>query len=380
MIVGLLAGAVASIGAVGEFDIVYRFPAGPRMATPSSALTQAPDGSLCGAAEHGGVEDVGILYCTTTSGVLSIFHSFTREQGSSSATNLVVGIDGIVYGTNRARDDHELGAGVPPERAGSPFGAMFRIAPDGRYGTIHTFSARDDGAYPANSLVLGSDGNLYGTTNVRLGRSGIFKATADGVVSLLHEFAWVTDGSPNTLIQASDGSLYGTTATGGLGLNAGTIFRLSLSGTFTIVHVFQRAQANEGAGPIGLVEGSDGNLYGTTLHGGREFGTVFKVTREGRFTTLRSFAGTDGAFPGGGLVIGPDQALYGTTNSGGTTGYGTIFRLSTTGEFKTLHTMTEPGTFFPLTVGRDGNLYGARTATALSSPGGGIVFRVIIPE
>jgi uncharacterized repeat protein (TIGR03803 family) len=80
-----------------------------------------------------------------------------------------------------------------------------------------------------------------------------------------------------------------------------------------------------------------------------------------------------------GLVIGPDQALYGTTNSGGTTGYGPIFRLSTAGDFKLLQTMTEPGTFFPLTLGRDGNLYGARAGAALSSPGGGIVFR-IIPE
>jgi uncharacterized repeat protein (TIGR03803 family) len=182
----------------------------------------------------------------------------------------------------------------------------------------------------ANALLLASDRNLYGTTNVRLGKSFIFKATQDGVVSVFHEFSWVTDGAPNSLIQASDGSLYGTTLTGGGDLNSGTIFKLSLSGTFTVVHVFQRWQS-DGAGPVGLVEGRDGNLYGTTLHGGRQFGTLFRVTPGGRFVTVRSFAGNDG------------------------------------------------GTFFPLTLGRDGNLYGARAGAALSSPGGGIVFR-IIPE
>jgi len=139
------------------------------------------------------------------------------------------------------------------------------------------------------------------------------------------------------LVQGSDGNLYGTTSAGGTnghfddhGIFAGgTVFKIGTNGGLTTLHSF--TGGNDGGFPeAGLVQGSDGNLYGTTYYGGTNgAGTVFKISTDGTLTTLHSLAGgNDGGCSAAGLVQGSDGNLYGTTEYGGTYGFGTVFRLT----------------------------------------------------
>jgi uncharacterized repeat protein (TIGR03803 family) len=140
-------------------------------------------------------------------------------------------------------------------------------------------------------------------------------------------------GSPRAgLVQATDGNLYGTTVGGNVYNGDGTVFKITASGKLTTLHSFD---GTDGASPYaGLVQATDGNLYGTTDFGGANCvsdggcGTVFKITPKGKLTTLHSFDGTDGADPYAGLVQYTDGNLYGTTATGGSYGRGTVFSLS----------------------------------------------------
>ena len=201
-------------------------------------------------------------------------------------------------------------------------------------------------------------GNLYGTTSD--GGSGgnggtVFRTTPGGTLTTLYSFcaqSGCPDGAqPNGgLIQGADGDFYGTTSAGGLNLANGTAFKMTTTGELTTLYSFcSQSNCTDGLYPIaGLVQGSDGNFYGTTSYGGaRNGGTVFKLTPSGKLSTLHSFCSqepcTDGEFPRG-LVQGSDGALYGTTSSGGAYGSflcfggcGTVFRITSGGALTTLY-------------------------------------------
>src|SRR5262249_8770514 len=153
----------------------------------------------------------------------------------------------------------------------------------------------------------------------------LFRMTTNGAVTTLHAFAGGNDGaSPSAgLIQATDGNLYGTANSGGANY-IGTLFRMSLNGALTTLHAFNYG---DGASPTApLIQASDGNFYGTTSSGGSSnSGTAFKFTRSGAFTSLHSFQGVDGSTPLAGLVQGNDGNLYGATKAGGVNPYdGTV--------------------------------------------------------
>ena len=201
-----------------------------------------------------------------------------------------------------------------------------------------------DGASPTAGLVQGSDGALYGTTFYG-GSSGdgtVFKlSTLDGInysETVLHSFTCGSDGANAYagLVQGSDGALYGTTAMGGSSSYsaAGTVFKLSTADgtTYSETVPYSFTGGSDGLYPqAGLVQGSDGALYGTTEEGGSSgFGTVFKLSTDGLvYTVLYSFTGgSDGGYPDGGVVIGSDGALYGTTYQGGDSGLGVVFKIA----------------------------------------------------
>jgi uncharacterized repeat protein (TIGR03803 family) len=234
---------------------------------------------------------------------------------------------------------------------GNGWGTVFSLTPEGTLTTVYAFcrlTSCRDGALPLAGLIQGGDGNLYGTTS-RYGAHGdagtIFKLTLGGVLTTLYSFCSqikngeCTDGQyPETgLVQGADGNLYGSTNAGGDSgpdNNGGTVFKITPSGTLTTIYSFcsQSNCADGGSPPAGLVQGTDGNFYGTTAtSSGAPIGTIFQITPEGVLTTLYTFCSqtncTDGETPVAGLVQATDGKFYGATSAGGTNNYGTVFSL-----------------------------------------------------
>ena len=152
------------------------------------------------------------------------------------------------------------------------------------------------------------------------------------------------------LVQATDGNLYGTTVQGGTN-GGGTVFKITPSGSLKTLHSFCSLSgcADGNALPGGLIQVGNGNLYGTTLQGGPNSGngTVFKITLSGTLTTLHSFDATDGGYPDAGLVQASDGNFYGTTELGGADGEGTIFKITPSGTLTTLHSFADTDGILP---------------------------------
>lgn len=242
---------------------------------------------------------------------------------------------------------------------------------------LHQFDSRKPyGEFPQSNVISDSNGNLYGTTSwggvcSKQNCGGtVFKLSAAGTETVLYAFCSLPncqDGAdPITgLVFDTQGNLYGTTFKGG-DHGAGTVFRLAPNGNETVLHSFA-AYPNDGVVPDGgLVIDAQGNLYGTTGSGGSfGHGTVFVVTQGGAETVLYSFLGSpsDGIAPTGDLLLDSQGDLYGTTVGGGAYGYGTVFRLTTSGNESVLYSFAgSPSDGAAPTGGliadEQGNLYG----------------------
>jgi uncharacterized repeat protein (TIGR03803 family) len=193
--------------------------------------------------------------------------------------------------------------------------------------------------------------------------------SARAQLTVLTTFGGTNCNSPQApLVQGTDGNLYGTTVGGGVNGKSGntgdgTIFKISPTGTVTTLYSFcQKLNCTDGDAPFaGLVQASNGNFYGTTYYGDANSGTIFEMTPSGTVTTLHSFDGTDGLNPGGGLVQGTDGNLYGATRSGGANGLGTFFTITLTGTLTTLHSFDTTDGIYPdatLVQGTNGDFYG----------------------
>src|SRR6266571_1668934 len=259
---------------------------------------------------------------TVSAQVLTVLHSFNGTDGQLAESALVQGSDGNFYGTTAL---------------GGMFyqGTLFRITPAGAVTVLHSFSGLlGDGSVPMGGLVQTADGSFFGTTALGGTHSmGTVFRTALGIVVTLHSFSGAPGEGANPtarLVRGSDGNFYGTTALGG-GHYLGTVFKITSAGNLTTLHSFS-GSSGEGADPLGgLVQGSDGNFYGTTALGGAHYlGTIFKITPAGSLTTLYSLSGSpgEGADPLSALVQGGDGNFYGTTALGGAHYWGTVFKFS----------------------------------------------------
>jgi uncharacterized repeat protein (TIGR03803 family) len=256
------------------------------------------------------------------------------------------------------------------------------------------------------SLVLGPDGKYWGTARSgAFGFGAIYKVDDEGVVTSVAEFTGPTGPRRGyqpeaTMLLASDRNFYGTTLRGG-SHDAGTIYKLTPAGVLTnLVDFTGDTGAFIGYGNTGpLAEGGDGNFYGTcTLKTGDGLGGIFRVTSDGAYTLLATFTGLAGAVPGripsnpnpgisghpsGGLVTGGDGRLYGTTNSGGSYGKGTFFRVTTEGMVTVLYHFSDSTGIYgrsPLLRGGDGNFYGSTAGRVLYqiTPAG--LFTKLVPS
>ena len=317
--------------------------------------------------------------------------NFDGTDGGGPVASLVQGLDGNFYGTTTGAGAHNGGT-------------IFKITPNGVLTTLYNFCSESgcaDGAYPEGTLALGLDGNFYGTT-LHGGDSicqftcgTLFKITPDGRLTTIYLFSGDDGSNPVAgLIQAADGDFYGTTVAGGNQGN-GTLFKVTSKGKLTTLYTFcSQPNCSDGDQPTGnLVQGVDGNFYGTTSVGGLGVncnivggcGTVFRITPDGQLKTLHNFCQTDcsdGAGPWAGLLLASNGSFYGTTTSGGgNTAGGTIFKITRKGELTTIYgffcnSECEDGDspFGQLTQGTDGALYG--TTSMGGANGDGTIFRL----
>jgi uncharacterized repeat protein (TIGR03803 family) len=347
-------------------------------ASPNAGLVQGRDGNFYGTTASDGAGGGGTLFQMTPLGPLTNLVSFNTNNGAAPRAGLVQALDGNFYGTTYVGGSNN-------------FGTVFRVTTNGMLTTLVTF-AYTNGAWPIAGLIQGLDGNFYGTTSIggtNLGGT-VFQVMTNGALATLVSFN--TSGSNGAspyagLVQVSDGSLYGTTYQGGTN-GYGTIFKLTTNGIFTPLYSF--TGTNDGANPYaGLVQGQDGNFYGTTFFGGtNRYGTVFKFATNGTLTTLVSFGNTNGAFPQSGILQASDGNFYGTTSAGGAftnlsgQGYGTVFKLGTNGILTTLVSFDGTNGASPeggLIQSADGSFYG--TTASGGTNGYGTVFRlsIIVP-
>ena len=321
---------------------------------------------------------------------LTTLVNFDGANGSNSYASVVQGGDGNLYGTTFYGGANGRGT-------------AFKLSPTGTVTTLYSFCAQNnctDGSSPSAGLVLAKDGDFYGTATFSGANNGgtLFKITSGGVLTTLYSFCALSncaDGwNPFTagLVQGTDENLYGITEFGGASTacgtyGCGTVFKITREGTLTTLHSFDDT---DGRNPEGLlVQGRDGNFYGTTVLGGAygncpensHCGTVFKITPSGTLTTLYSFCAltncADGDEPYAGLVQAADGNLYGTTAYGGTGTIGTVFKITVTGALTTLHSFDFPDGAYPyarLVQATDGDLYG--TTSGGGAGDGGTVFKI----
>jgi uncharacterized repeat protein (TIGR03803 family) len=346
-------GTVFKITPSGAFSTIYSFCSQQNCADgaePGAGLIQANDGALYGTTQVGGTHSQGTVFKITPDGSLTTVHNFCSQancaDGALSAAALIQVADGSLYGTTERGGIHNSRCGT------GGCGTIFRISPSGAFSVLYSFCSLPscvDGAGPQAALLQASDENFYGTTNEG-GANGLaygtaFRITPGGTLTTLYSFCAERDCADGAfpiapLIQARDGSLWGTTTGGGLGLASGTIFRISPSGTLAPIYYFcSLPQCSDGESPNGaLLQGRDGNFYGTTGSGAPGRGTAYMITSGGNLTTVYRFCASspptscpDGQGPGG-LIQGIDGNLYGVTGGGGAHDFygngGTVFRLT----------------------------------------------------
>jgi uncharacterized repeat protein (TIGR03803 family) len=307
---------------------------------------------------------------------LTVLHSFDGTDGEEPS-RLVQGTDGNFYGVTTEGGGANKGCSNDFE---DTCGTVFTITPNGMLTTLYNFCSLSncaDGYQPGAPLVQGTDGIFYGTTNVGGGAKSdgtVFKITPSGILTTLYTFCSQSNCADGAypgmagLIQGADGDFYGTTAAGGIIIEQGyegfgTIFKITSSGKFTTLHRFD---GTDGEGPnMALVQASNLEFYGTTYSGGSGAcgsgcGTVFSITPSGVLTRLHSFHVSDGQGPGP-LVQSTDGSFYGTTGGGGAYSGGTVFKLTPGFPLVTLHDFvpsTEGSCPNSLFQGTDGHFYG----------------------
>jgi uncharacterized repeat protein (TIGR03803 family) len=364
----LLLAAPAAAARAG-YELLAEFP---RPGTqPLAPLLAAADGNWYTTTAQGGAFGMGTVIRITPAGAVSTLHSFSGNDGAAPVSGLTLAADGSLYGTTS-------GGG------GGGFGTLFKITVAGAFSSVVSFTGAS-GAAPGsvpNQLTLHADGNFYGTTQAG-GAGGwgtVFRVSPQGAVTTLLTFTGnsgaVKGASPAGPLTDHGNSLYGVTREGGAG-GVGTVFSVTTAGAFSLRAEFTGTTgAKPGAHPAGgLLLHADGALYGTTEFGGaNDFGTAFRLTAAGAFTSLHSFADPTGSQPAGSLAGGPDGLLYGATAGGGSSGFGTLFRMTTAGTHTVLADFTGANGATPrggLTAGGDSYYY---TATSAGGPGSAGMF------
>jgi uncharacterized repeat protein (TIGR03803 family) len=351
---------------------------GPDGANPwQGTLVQGRDGNFYGTTNYGGANNSGTVFKMTPTGALTTLYDFCSQANCADGAypqsiGLVMGTDGNFYGGTQY--------GGTNCAVQSDCSTLFKVTPEGQLTTLDTLCINGvpctEGVYP-NTMILGTDGNFYGTTYAGgvYGGGTVFKMTPQGTVTYLYSFcaqANCADGSSPLapLVQARNGNFYGTTWSGGNCPpynGCGTIFEITPAGKFTLLFSFTPSTL-AGTNPYApLVQGRDGNFYGTA-----NSDDVFKMTPNGKVTTLYTFCSlpncADGKLPYAGMIQATDGNFFGTTSGGGANSGGTIFEITSKGKLTTLYSFCSQtncadgsGPLAGLLQATNGTFYGTTT-------------------
>jgi uncharacterized repeat protein (TIGR03803 family) len=340
-------------------------------------MSQGRDGNLYSTISNAGTHKVGLLYVMTTEGALNDVYSFCSVtscgDGEYPFGGVTLGFDGNFYGTTEGGGSHGVGS-------------IFKVTPTGTLTTLWNFANGTDESAPVYTTVLGKDNNMYGVSvGQYVGQNGaFFEVSSTGAFKALRDFNYTNGADPNLPIQGTDGNFYGTNRLGGdPTCKCGVMYKATPAGAVTVLHNF-KGYPSDGSLPEGmLVQGKDGNFYGTTYQGGaHNQGSIFKITPTGTYTLLHSFfygGGTsfDPVNPEAGLTLGTDGNFYGVGTAGGTKAHGAIFKVTPAGSLAVLYNFCSvtfctdgfsPAT--PLVLHTDGKFYGNTNGNSL----GGSVF------
>jgi uncharacterized repeat protein (TIGR03803 family) len=355
------------------YQVIHHFASAVDGAQPNG-LARDATGNLFGTTQSGGSSGLGTVFKldSTTHGVTVLYNFINSPDGARPIGPVSLDSAGNIYGTT-------IWGGV------GNVGTVFKIDSNGAETILHAFSNLDaDGAFPSDGLTWDRSGNLYGITNAGGIHGGgvVFRISTLGTERTLYRFSGSPDGSQPVagLARDSAGNLYGTTLSGG-SYDYGSVFKLARNGTETVLHSFSGSA--DGAWPWAEpVLDSVGNLYGTTSVGGNfNKGTVFKIDGAGNFSVMYSFNGRNGDGPQAGLVLDSSGNLYGNTSQGGFYDFGVVFKIDPSGHETVLHSFAggdEADGATPL--GRllltpDGTIFGSTIFGGFH--GDGVLFRLL---
>jgi uncharacterized repeat protein (TIGR03803 family) len=347
--------------------VLYTFTGAADGGGPEAGVILDSAGNLYGTTPNGGSAGAGLVYKLDTAGHETVLYNFTGGvDGANPIAGVIRDSNGNLYGTTQsggaASFDYQ--------------GVVYKLDTTGHETVLYTFTGGSDGGQTQAGLILDSTGDLFGTATGGGSNPGaVFKVDAAGHATMLYTFTGGADGShPYAgVVLDSAGNLYGTTAYGGPA-NGGVVFKLDTSGRETVLYGFPGAA--DGSYPsAGLIRDSAGNFYGTTSAGGTSgWGTVYKLDATGHETVLYTFTGgADGGGPNSGVIRDSSGNLYGTAVYGGTADYGVVYKVDTSGQETVLYSFTGGADGSnPLSgVIRDsaGNLYGTNSWRGSGSAG-----------
>jgi uncharacterized repeat protein (TIGR03803 family) len=365
VLISLVVGSARAIHAQYYKDI-YDFGAAGEPVCPTSAkITQTPGGNLMSVGGSCNGGQDGVVYEMGYQGA-----NFTVVQDFASMSPS----GGVTLGTDQRFH------GVTTSGGSRDHGTVYRLSTEPSVTYEHDFLGGADGGYPGAPPIQSVSGDWYGTTAGASSQYAgtVYKISSAGHYSILHLFSTADGRGPECqLVEATDGNFYGTTTNGGLN-GMGTIFRISPIGDFKTLYSFD---GTHGQYPVGsLIQASDGNIYGTTVEGGSlNQGTVFKVTLDGTVSMFYDFSATSSQAnePGAGLMEATDGNFYGALWSGGFNGDGGVYQLTKSGVFTLVHE------FYGFTGARpqsaliqhtSGKLYG--TASGGGANNSGVMFEL----
>ncbi len=336
------AGTVFEVSPAGKITTLYNFCSLAECTDgyqPYAGVALATNGNFYGTTVSGGSTGYGNVFEITPAGKLTTIYSFCYTSstcdspGYNPHAGVTQGSNGNFYGTTFQGTSNDT----------YNDGAIYEISGAGTIEAVFNFDIyAGDGGAPSGPLVQASNGDFYGTTEGGGTNfyGAVFKMNSAVDATTIYSFCSLSNCSDGEnpiggVVLASNGDFYGTTAYGGAN-GDGTVFKITPAGTLITLYSFcsQALCADGGIPQAGLVQATDGNFYGvTTGFGSNGSGTLFRITPSGNLKVLHTFCSEANCADGNSASGAPMQAtngdLYGTTDGGGTSGVGTIYRWST---------------------------------------------------